>query len=126
MLQMCKCSLGKDVERLDDERMVRVFGMFSTHAYVIRYGAIPKILALLNEVMSFTIGIDFSLILHQPNLRCFAFMPGTVKQYNAVSDIGQGITYFENFSKLNGSIENSAYWWQDRMENFNPNTFLWK
>jgi hypothetical protein len=126
MLQMCKCSLGKDIERIDDERMVRVFGMFSTHAYAVRYGAIPKIISLLHEVMPFTIGIDFSLILHQPNLRCFAFMPGTVKQYNAVSDIGHGITYFENFSKLNGSIENSAYWWQDRMENFNPNTFQWK
>lgn len=122
----CKCNLQKDVERIDDDRMVRVFGMFSTHAYIVPYEKIPKILQLLNEVMHFSIGIDFSFIYHQPNLRCFAFLPGIMKQYNAVSDIGNGVTMFENFSKLNGTIENSAYWWQDKASNFDPNNFDWK
>jgi len=122
----CNCTLERDMERLDDKHMVRVYGMFSTHAYMIPHGKIPKILKLLNDVMEETIGIDFSLIIHQPNLKCFAYLPGLAKQYNAVSDIGNGgITYFENFSKLNGSIENSAYWWQDLSENFNPDTFNW-
>lgn len=123
LLQMCNCQLGKDVETIGDDRMVRVYGMFSTHAYIVRYGAIPKILKLLNDVMHITIGIDFSLILHQPNLRCFAYLPGSIKQYNAVSDIGFGITYFENFSKLNGSIENSRYWWQNNKDDFKLDEF---
>lgn len=123
-MQMCNCTLERDFERIDDDYMIRVYGMFSTHAYIVPYEKIPKILELLNQVMSFSIGIDYSLIFHQPNLKCFAMLPGIMKQYNAVSDIGNGaITYFENFSKLNGSIENSAYWWQDLMEQFTPNDF---
>lgn len=121
----CNCNLQRDMERIEDKHMVRVYGMFSTHAYFIPFEKIPKILGLLNDIMPETIGIDFSLIVHQPNLKCFAFLPGTMKQYNAVSDIGEGVTYFENFSKLNGSIENSAYWWQDKMNDFNPETFNW-
>lgn len=119
MLQMCKCKLERDADRTSDERMLRVYGMFSTHAYIIRHESIPKILNLLHEVMSFTIGIDYSLILHQPNLRCFAFVPGCIKQYNNQSDIGNGVTYFENFSTL------GPYWWADKMEEFNPSTFNW-
>lgn len=120
----CNCNLERDMERIDDERMVRVYGMFSTHAYFVPFEKIPKILQLLNDVMAESIGIDFSLIIHQPNLKCYAMLPGIIKQYNAVSDIGNGaITYFENFSKLNGSIENSKYWWADTMEEFNPSEF---
>ena len=125
-LQMCNCTLNRDMERIDDRHIVRVYGMFSTHAYIVPYGKIQKILGLLNEIMEWTIGIDYSLIYHQPNLKCFAFLPGSIKQYNAVSDIGNGTTYFENFSKLNGSIENSSYWWQDKIEDFNPDIFDWK
>lgn len=119
MLQMCKCKLERDADRTSDERMLRVYGMFSTHAYIVRHESIPKILNLLHEVMSFTIGIDYSLILHQPNLRCFAFVPGCIKQYNNQSDIGNGVTYFENFSTL------GPYWWADKMEEFNPSTHNW-
>lgn len=115
----CSCNLERDAERTEDERMIRVYGMFSTHAYFVPYDKIPKILDLLNEVMSITIGIDFSLIIHQPNLKCFAFMPGTVKQYNALSDIGNGWTMFEHFAVL------GAHWWQDDMNNFNPETYNW-
>lgn len=123
----CNCRLNRDMERIDDERMVRVYGMFSTHAYAIPFEKIPKIVGILKILMEHSIGIDFSLIVVQPQLKCFAYLPGIIKQYNAVSDIGNGaITYFENFSKLNGSIENSAYWWQDRADQFNPFTFDWK
>lgn len=122
----CNCTLERDMQRLDDEHMVRVYGMFSTHAYMIPYEKIPKIIELIESVMEITIGIDFSLIIHQPKLKCLAYLPGLIKQYNAVSDIGNGaITYFENFSKLNGSIENSAYWWQDLSSSFNPDDFSW-
>lgn len=126
MLQpYCNCNLQRDMERIDDRHMVRVYGMFSTHAYFVPFEKIPKILKLLNDVMEETIGIDFSLIIHQPNLKCFAFLPGSIKQYNAESDIGFGTTMFENFSKLNGSIENSAYWWTDKIDDFNSDTFNW-
>lgn len=123
----CNCTLGRDMERIDDEHMVRVYGMFSTHAYAVPYEKIPKILKLLNDVMHITIGIDFSFIIHQPKLKCFAYLPGLIKQYNAVSDIGEGsVTYFENFSKLNGSIENSKYWWADKKDDVDLSSFDWK
>lgn len=121
----CNCTLKRDFERIDDEHMVRVYGMFSTHAYAIPYEKIPKILQLLNDVMPITIGIDFSLIIHQPNLKCFAYLPGIIKQYNAVSDIGNGMTMFENFSKLNGSVENSKYWWSDKINDVDLSNFNW-
>lgn len=121
----CNCTLGRDMERIGDKHMVRVYGMFSTHAYIVPYRKIPEILDFLNTTMHQTIGIDFSLIMLQPKLKCFAFLPGTVKQYNAVSDIGNGITYFENFSKLNGSLENSRYWWADKLSDVSLDGFDW-
>lgn len=124
-LTTCNCTLNRDGELTDDPRIIRTYGMFSTHAYIVNVKSIEKILKLLNSFIHLSIGIDHALINFQPQLRCFAFMPGIVKQYNAVSDIGQGVTYFENFSKLNGSIENSAYWWQDKMTDFDPTTFNW-
>lgn len=126
MLQMCGCNLQRDMERTGDERMVRTYGAFSTHSYIVMHKSIPKILDLLKQVMHFSIGIDYSFILHQPSLKCFAFMPGCVKQMDNRSDIGGGMTIFSGFSKLNGTHENSAYWWQDLMEQFDPNTFDWK
>lgn len=124
-LTTCSCTLNRDAELTDDPRIIRTYGMFSTHAYLVNKKSIAKIIGLLNSFTSQTIGIDHALINFQPQLRCFAFVPGCIKQYNAQSDIGNGITYFENFSRLNGNIENSAYWWQDRAEDFNPETFNW-
>lgn len=114
----CSCNLGKDAEGIDDERMIRVYGMFSTHAYIIPYEKIPKILQLLNDVMSISIGIDFSLIILQPNLKCFAHIPGSVIQRDNMSDIGNGMTVFSGFATL------GEYWFKDRIEEFNYDNFI--
>ena len=41
------------------------------------------------------------------------------KQYDNQSDIGNGITYFSEFSKL------GSFWFADKMEDFNTETFDW-
>jgi hypothetical protein len=74
-------------------------------------------------------GIDWSFIQLAPNMHNYVFVPGCAKQMDNLSDQipGSGhITEFSRFSKLNGTEENSAYWYQDRMENFDPEKFDWK
>jgi len=121
----CSAGLGKDFDHTDDPRIKRTYGAFSTHAYIVNYTSIKKIVYLLDKHVHESIGIDFSFIRLQPSLKCYAFVPGSVKQIDNQSDIGNGITVYSGFSKLNGTIENSTYWFQDRMNEFNPNTFSW-
>jgi hypothetical protein len=52
-------------------------------------------------------------------------VPGSVKQIDNLSDIGNGMTIFSGFSRLNGTEENSRYWYQENMNDFNPETFKW-
>ena len=118
--------IGRDAERTKDPRMFRTNAAFSTHAYVVNYKHIPAILEELERQKPTSIGIDYSFIRMQPDLRCFAFVPGCVKQIDNMSDIGTGMTIYSGFSRLNGTIENSLYWWQDRMEDFDPEKFDWK
>lgn len=122
----CSANLGRDCEPTNDLRVVRTFGAFSTFAYIVNYHSIEKILGLLDANLHESIGIDWLFIKLQPQLKCFAYVPGCVKQYDAVSDIGTGITKFSGFSRLNGTEENSRYWFQDRKEDFDPTTFVWK
>ncbi len=111
--------LGRDVELTDDPRMVRTYGAFSTHAYIVNVNSIEKILKLFDENIHLSMGIDWLFIKLQPQLNCFAFVPGCVKQMDNQSNIGQGITRFSDFAKL------GPYWWADRMEEFNPLAFNW-
>lgn len=122
----CSALIGKDCETTDDSRIMRTYGAFSTFAYIVNYYSIDKILALFDKHLHESIGIDWLFIKLQPQFKTFAFVPGCVKQMDNKSDIGDGITRFSGFSTLNGTIENSAYWWQDKMEDFNPETFTWK
>lgn len=117
--------LGRDAECTDDPRILRTFGCFCTYCYVINKESIQKIIDLLNSVMSESIGIDHSMIKLQPQLNTFCFVPGSVFQIDNQSDIGTGITAFTPFLKLNGTLENSAYVYQDKIENFDPITFEW-
>lgn len=119
----CSAELGKDCETTDDPRMIRTYGAFSTYAYLVNYNSIKKIIDMLNGFMSKTIGIDFSFIALAPQLKTFSFVPGCVKQIDNISDIGTGMTMFSGFSKLNGTEENSRYWWQDKINDFDPSTF---
>jgi len=115
----CDCTLGKDAELTDYPRILRTYGCWSTYAYIVNYKSIPKILAMLNECVSESIGIDFSFIKLQPKLKTYAFVAGSVKQYDNMSNIGDGVTHFSHYSKL------GAYWFSDKIEDFDPNTFVW-
>ncbi len=118
-------NLGRDCEVTDDPRMIRTFGAFATFAYLVNVKSIQRILDLLNTNLHKSIGIDWLFILLQPQLKCFSFVPGCIKQMDSQSDIGQGITRWSGFLQLNGTRENSAYVYQENMNDFDPNTFKW-
>lgn len=128
----CSAHLGKDFDHTDDPRIKRTYGAFCTYAYIVNYNSIDKILKMFDQVLPESIGIDWLFIKIQPQLKCYAFVPGSVKQIDNRSDIGThsdgspARTIFSGFSRLNGTEENSRYWFQDKIEDFNPNTFEWK
>lgn len=109
----CNCDIGRDHDDTNDEHMVRVYGMFSTHAYIIPYEKIPKILSLLDSVTEVCYGIDHAFIMLEPQLKCFAFLPGCVKQIDNQSDIGSGVTLFSNFASL------GAHWFSEQVNFIN-------
>lgn len=127
----CSARLGKDFDHTSDPRIKRTYGAFCTYAYIVNYESIEKVLALFDKHIHESIGIDWLFIKLQPQLNCFAYVPGSVIQMDNKSDIGtnadgtQARTIFSGFARLNGTVENSRYWFQDRKENFDPNTFQW-
>lgn len=122
----CSANLGYDCEPTGHPRMIRTYGAFATFAYIVNKNSIGKVLTMLDADVHTSIGIDFSMIRMQPKLKCFSFVPGCVKQIDNKSDIGNGHTIWSGFLKLNGTYENSAYVYQDKMDDFNPDTFQWK
>lgn len=111
--------LGKDIECTEDPRIVRTYGAFSTFAYIVNLYSIPKVLKLLDKNIFDSDGIDHLFIRIQPQLKCYAFVPGCVRQIDNKSDIGRGMTIFSNFSRL------GPYWYQDLAEDFDPGIFNW-
>jgi GR25 family glycosyltransferase involved in LPS biosynthesis len=122
----CSAQLGKDCEVTDDPRMIRTYGAFATFAYIVNYNSIKKILSLFDQHLHESIGIDWLFIKLQPQLKCFSFVPGCVKQYDNQSNIGNGITKWSGFLQLNGTRENSAYVYQEKMNDFDPTKFNWQ
>ena len=118
-LRNCDCTLNKDVECTEDPRILRTYGCWGTYAYIVNYNSLPKILKLLEDNVHESIGIDWLFIKLQPKLNCYCFAPAMAKQYDNQSDIGNGITYFSEFSKL------GSFWFADKMEDFNTVTFDW-
>lgn len=114
-----KTDLGRDAEQTDDVRMMRTFGAFSTHAYLVNWASINQIMAWHYKILPKSMGIDWSFIQMEPTLYTYAFVPGCVIQYDNPSNIGSGMTIFSNFKKL------GPYWYQERTEDFNPTTFDW-
>lgn len=119
-------TMTRDAELTDDPRMIRTYGCFSTYAYIVNVESIEKILKLLDDHVHESMGIDWLFIKLQPQLKTYSFVPGCVKQMDNKSDIGKGYTIFSGFAKLNGTIENSKYWWQNKMREFDPLAFDWK
>lgn len=104
-----------DWEPTANARIVRTYGAFSTHAYIVNKTSISKIMHQLDCWMPDSVGIDGTFIKHvEPFARTYAFVPGMVKQRDNWSDIGKGMTIFSDFDKLGG------HWWQDKMEDFDP------
>jgi len=119
--------IGKDVQTTNDPRMLRSYGSFSTFAYIVNRDSISKVLNLLDEFLPQSIGIDYSFIQLSHKMNNYVFVPGCAKQIDNASDQHEGaFTEFSRFSRLNGTEENSRYWYQERMEDFNPEIFDWK
>lgn len=112
-------------------RIIRTFGCFCTYAYFVNRDSIAKILELFETRLPESIGIDHLFIMLQPQLQTYAFVPGSCKQFDHESDIGvgsngkRGFTKFSNFATLNGTLENSKYWYQNFLTDFDPETFPW-
>lgn len=121
----CSANLGYDARCTDDPRIIQTFGAFVTFAYIVNVNSIDRVLELLDSVLHESIGIDWAMVKLQPQLKCFAFLPGMVKQKDNTSDIGTGETIWSGFLKLNGNYENSAYVYQERMDGFDPMVFNW-
>lgn len=113
-------TLGRDVERTSDPRILRTYGIWSTYAYLVNGTSVQRVCRLLDENRYRSDGIDHCAILYlEPVLNTFCFVPGCAWQYDNRSDIGNGITAFSGFKKL------GPYAWQKRMEDFDPDTFDW-
>jgi GR25 family glycosyltransferase involved in LPS biosynthesis len=106
---LCKCKLNRDWEPTENPHIVRTYGAWSTYAYIVNVNSIERILSLLDHYLPESIGIDWLFILLQPELITYAFNPGTTKQMDNKSNIGDGMTIFSNFHKL------GAHWFQDKM-----------
>lgn len=125
-LEECKCQLNRDAECTDDPRVLRVYGAFATFAYIVNVKILEKVINALEEIMPRSIGIDWSMIALGTKLNQFCFVPGLVRQIDNRSDIGSGDTIWSGFLQLNGTRENSAYVYQEKISDFDPLTFDWK
>ncbi len=120
-----KANLGRDAELTTHPRIIRTYGAFSTHAYIVNGGSIAKILMMIDFLLPLSMGIDWAFIQIQPRLYTYAFVPGCIKQLDGESNIGvnrdgsPGFTRFSSFSKL------GKYWYQDNMCDFDPATYDW-
>lgn len=125
-LEGCRCELGRDAETTSDPRIMRTYGAFATFAYIVNHKSIDQVLWYCDQFLHESMGIDWLMIRIQPQLKTYAFVPGCVRQMDNQSDIGNGITHWSGFLQLNGTRENSAYVYQERMEDFDPMAFDWK
>jgi GR25 family glycosyltransferase involved in LPS biosynthesis len=125
--------IGRDACRASPNfpRFIRTFGCFCTYAYIVNRDSIRRVLDQMEPLLPQSIGIDHMMIMLQPKLWTYCYVPGLIKQYDHISDIGvntngaPAVTTFSNFAKLNGTVENSAYWWQDKASDFDPDKFDW-
>ncbi len=115
----CSANLGYDVLPTDDPRMVRTFGAYCTFAYIVNVKSINNIINILEELIPFTIGIDYSFIAMADRIKAFSFVPGCVMQMDNISDIGKGMTVWS------GQLNNGPYVWKDKMHDFDPTNFKW-
>lgn len=116
-LPQCDCTLGVDAEKTDSKYFVRTFGAFSTHGYIVNKKFIYALLSFLENNIHLSMGIDWLMILLQPKIYAYAFVPGIAKQMDNQSDIGNGMTIFSGFASL------GSHWWQDKISDFDYENF---
>jgi GR25 family glycosyltransferase involved in LPS biosynthesis len=108
--------LDQDAVRTFDKRFVKCHGAFCTYAYIVRHQSIPFVLELLESVVHESMGIDWSFIRLGDHLNTYMFLPGSVKQIDNRSNIGNGDTIFSGFAAL------GPYWYQESMKDFDYST----
>lgn len=108
-MEECKCNLNRDWEPTFNPQIVRTYGAFSTHSYLVNKDRIKHILELLNRDMHKSMGIDFAFIVQQPNLNCFAFNPGCVKQFDSMSNISNA------FARQSGFANLGPHWFKQKL-----------
>ena len=88
---------------------------------IVRGRSAGKVLAAMRSVMSTARGSDHALILAQPQLQAYVFVPGCVFQRDGVSDVaeGGGFTRFSDFKKM------GPYVFQDRLTDWDVNSYDW-
>lgn len=99
-LQMCNCNLNRDWEPTLNPHIVRTYGAFSTHAYLVNKDRIQNLLDKLDRNVHRSMGIDFICILEQPDMNTFAFDPGCIKQMDSMSNISNGMAVQSGFARL--------------------------
>lgn len=108
-LQQCDCTFGVDAEKTEHPNFMRTYGAFSTHCYIVNHKYIELVLAFLETNVHLSMGIDWLMILLQPQLNTYAFNPGMAIQMDNMSDIGNGMTVFSGFKMLGN------HWFKDKM-----------
>lgn len=114
--------IGRDVELTPIKHVLRAYGVWSNHGMIVNGKSSGKILALMRSVMHEARGSDHALILVQPQLNAYVFVPGCVFQHDGKSDVAEGgdqFTRFSNFLKL------GPYVYQDRLSNWDLDSFDW-
>lgn len=116
-MQQCRCKVGVDVEATESKYMVRTYGCFSTFAYIVNKDKLKDVLTFLEANVHLSMGIDWLMILLQPYINSYSFVPGICRQIDNKSDIGQGDTIFSGFARLGN------HWYADKMSDFDYGNF---
>lgn len=109
-LQMCNCNLNRDWEPTLNPNIVRTYGAFSTHAYLVNKDRIQNLLDKLDRNVHRSMGIDWIMLLEQPDMNTFAFDPGCIKQMDSMSNISNGMAIQSGFARL------GKHFWADSMD----------
>lgn len=99
-MQVCNCTLNRDWEPTFNPYIVRTYGAFSTHAYLVNKDRISHVLELLDRNLHLSMGIDWIMLKEQPNLFTYAFNPGCIKQYDSYSNINNAFAKQSGFENL--------------------------
>lgn len=91
-----------DYELTDIKYIHRVYGAFTTHAYLVNPHSKEKILKMMEEYLPKSYAVDHLYILIQKQLNCYSFTPGLANQIISISDI-DGVMKDQNiFSSVVG------------------------